>query len=421
MTTVLQIIPSLGAGGAEQACVDVAIGLKTAGHNPIVVSSGGRRVAELEDHGIWHIAKPVNSKNPGVMLGNALWLTQFIREHHVDIIHARSRAPAWSALLASRHTPCAFVTTFHAAYKFSNPLKKLYNSVMARSDRIIAISEFIAETIQKNYGVPKNKIRVIPRGINLDAYAPEKITPEDRKALLEQWNTDDRQPLILMPARLSPIKGQKVLIDAMSLLTTSSHNVTAIILGDDQGRTEYRHELDSMITSRNLRDNVHIVSHCDNMPLAYSLASVVVAPSLVPEGFGRVPVEAMAMGVPVVASDLGGTSENIRSGETGWLVPPGNPQKLADAILHILNQTPDQRAVIRDAALREVHARYDKRKMVADTLAVYEEVLSNKRSKTLCGKARYKSARTSGSYTRQSRRPLPRRTHPKRHRWQAQK
>lgn len=380
MTTVLQIIPSLGTGGAEQACIDVALSLKAAGHRAIVVSSGGRRARDLEDNGVRHIKRAVDSKNPTVILNNALWLTQFIRDHHVDIVHARSRAPAWSALVATRKAPCAFVTTFHAAYKFSNPLKKFYNSVMARSDRIIAISEFVAGTIKKDYGVSNDKIRTIPRGIDLDAYMPEKITQDVREQLLETWRVTGQQPLILMPARLSPIKGQKILIDAMALLASSPHNAIAVILGDDQGRAEYRHELDDLIAAHDLRDNVRIVSHCDNMPAAYSLASVVVAPSLVPEGFGRVPVEAMAMGVPVIATDLGGFIENIQPGKTGWLVPPNDAPRLADAILQVLSQTPEQRTIMTNAAMRIVHTRYNKHQMIADTLAVYEELMSGKKS-----------------------------------------
>lgn len=380
MKTILQIIPSLDSGGAEQACIDVALGLKAAGDRPIVVSSGGRRVRDLEDQGIWHITYPVNSKNPGVILKNGLWLTRFVRDHKVDVIHARSRAPAWSGFMASRHAPCAFVTTFHAAYKYADPFKKLYNSVMSRSDRIIAISEFIAKTIKENYGVPESKIRVIPRGINFENYAPEKITAEAQREILQSWQIDDKRPIILMPARVSPIKGQKVLIDAMALLTSSPYNLRAVILGDAQGRTEYMRELHDMILLHNLRDHIHIIQHCDQMPLAYSVASLVVAPSIVPEGFGRVPVEAMAMGIPIIASDLGGYSENIRPGETGWLVPPNDPVRLANAILEVLGQTPGERQKMIDTAMQDVHARYDKKKMVDDTLAVYEEVIANKKA-----------------------------------------
>lgn len=375
MTTVLQIIPSLNTGGAEQACVDVAIGLKQAGHKAIVASSGGRRVEELEDHGIQHVKLNAASKNPGVIFDNGSWLTSFIREHKVDIVHARSRAPAWSAFMAARRAPCGFVTTFHAAYKFSNPFKKFYNGVMARGDRVIAISEFIARNIELNYRVRPDKIRVIPRGIDLDRYAHEKVDEKKRADLRKSWAITGDQPIILAPARLSPIKGQKVLINAMALLAaTAQSGAIAVLLGDDQGRHGYVRELRELIHERGLDGSVRIAPPCNDMPAAYSLASMIVAPSVVEEGFGRVPVEAMAMGVPVVASDLGGYSENIRAGKTGWLVPPRDPQKLADAMLQILSQTPEQRAAMTSMALKEVTARYDKRKMVADTLAVYEEV-----------------------------------------------
>jgi glycosyltransferase involved in cell wall biosynthesis len=374
MMTILQIIPSLGAGGAEQACVDVAAGLKATGHRPIVISSGGPRVAEIMQMGGEHFTRPVHSKNPLRMMQNAFWLARFVRERKVDIIHARSRAPAWSALWASRMTGCAFVTTNHAAYKFSSDIKKFYNSVMVRSDRIIAISDFIAAHIQKHYGVVADKIRTIPRGIDLDKFALEKVTEARRDVLRQTWNVSSNQQLILVPSRLSSIKGQSVLIEAMALLPYSLQNVTAIILGHDQGRVGYRQQLADLISAKKLQDRIKLVEHCNDMPAAYSLASLVVAPSLVPEGFGRVPVEAMIMGVPVVATELGGFTETIRAGVTGWLVPPNDAKALADAIIKAFAQTAEERTVLVLTAGQHARALYDKNKMVADTISVYEEL-----------------------------------------------
>lgn len=374
MTTVLQIIPNLDAGGAEQACVDVAIGLKTAGHRPLVVSAGGPRVAEILKAGGLHYVWPVNSKNPIMLLINTLWLIKFIQGQKVDVVHARSRAPAWSAFWASRITQRAFVTTNHAAYKFSNPLKKFYNSVMAKGDRIIAISDFIARHVETSYGVSRSIIRTIPRGIDLSRFSSEDVNEARRDALRHDWGIGLQQKLILLPSRLSPIKGQAVLIEAMALLPPNLSFVQAVVVGDDQGRIGYRRELQNLITARGLGDRVKLVKHCTDMPAAYGLASLVVASSLVPEGFGRVPVEAMVMGVPVVATRLGGFIETIKPGETGWLVEPNDPQALALAITEAFMQTADQKATMVQNARQYARMHYDKWKMVADTLAVYDEL-----------------------------------------------
>ncbi len=325
MMTVLQIIPSLGTGGAEQACVDIAIGLKAAGHRAIVVSSGGVLVEKIIAGGGKHIQRPVASKNPMVMLVNALWLARLIRREKIDIIHARSRAPAWSAFWASRMTGCKFVTTFHAAYKFSSAPKKFYNSVMTKSDRIIAISEFIAGQIRKNYAVDSARIITIPRGIDLDQFIPEKVAPERSAALRRAWGVADDEKIILCPARLSPIKGQSILIEAMSLLPPQFGKYVAVIAGDDQGRAGYRDQLTKEIAEYKVQERVRLVAPCTDMPAAYKASDLVVATSLIPEGLGRVPIEAMSMGVPVIATNIGGFAETIDHGKTGWLVSPEQP------------------------------------------------------------------------------------------------
>ena len=373
--TVLQVIPNIGAGGAEQACVDIVMGLMERGDHALVVSAGGARAAEVERLGGKHYVHSVNSKNPFVILKNALWLAQFIRDKKVDIVHARSRAPAWSAWLACRMTGRPFVTTFHAAYKFSNRSKKFYNSVMGRGDRIIAVSRFIADYITRSYGVNKGKIRIIFRGIDLARLKPEDVTEESRAALCDEWVVDEGQRIVLMPARLSPIKGHKLLIEAMALLPPECGDVVAIVVGDDQGRDAYRRELEGRILSNRLADKVKLIGHCDDMPAAYSLADVVVMPSRIPEGFGRVPVEAMAMGVPVIASDLGATCETVQEGKTGWLLPPSNPQSWANAIKEALTMKPEQRARMAEAAQQRAQIYFDRRRMISDTLAVYDELM----------------------------------------------
>jgi len=377
MMTILQIIPSLGAGGAEQACVDVVAGLKAVGCRALVISSGGSRLEEITEAGGEHIQRDAHSKNPIRIVRNAFWLADFMRREKVGVVHARSRAPAWSAYWASKMAGVPFVTTNHAAYKFNSNTKKFYNSVMVKADRVIAISDFIAKHIKEHYGVGLERVRVIPRGIDLDKFVPEKVTVERQAALRRQWGVGS-QRLVLVPSRLSPIKGQSVAIEAMALLPQELNDVTVVILGDDQGRAKYRQVLANLITERKLKDRVKLVAHCNDMPAAYSNAALVVAPSLVPEGFGRVPVEAMAMGVPVIATELGGFVETITPGANGWLVPPNDPQALATAIVKALTQKPEEYEAGKQVAMRYVRERYTKEKMVADTLAVYSELVRSK-------------------------------------------
>ncbi len=375
MRTVLQIIPNMGAGGAEQACIDIAAGLRERGDRALVVSAGGKRVPELERSGGLHVQHPVSAKNPAKIIANAFWLARFIREQRVDIVHARSRAPAWSAWLACRMTSCRFVTTFHAAYKFSNAAKKAYNRVMTRGLRIIAISEFIAAQIRESYGVAPEKIRVIPRGIDMKKFVPKSVTDARREALRQQWKLGEGQRVILLPARLSAIKGQALLIQVMPLLSSSCGDVVAVIVGDDQGRSGYRQQLQDLIALLKVQDHLRLVDHCADMPAAYSLADVVVVPSKVPEGFGRVPVEAMAMGVPVIASNLGATIETVQEGVTGWLLPPVDPSRWAEALTHALSLSPEERTAMASAAMLRARTYYGRDRMVADTLQLYDDVM----------------------------------------------
>ena len=357
--TVLQIIPRLGAGGAEQACFDVAAGLVARGDRALVVSDFGSRVDEVAKVGGEYMQIPAASKNPLQIWRNAKWLEELIRKEHIDIIHARSRAPAWSAWLAAKRTKCHYVTTFSCSLPFfRNKIKKAYNDVMARGERIIAISQFVAEHIHREYGVPEKRIRTIYRGIETEKFASEKVTPERQKVLRDAWNVTRHDRIILLPARLSPIKGHKLLIAAMAVEPLNSENVIAVIIGDDQGRVAYRQELTEQIEKKALGDRVRLVKHCSDMPAAYSLASVVAMPSYVPEGFGRVPVEAMAMGVPVVASSLGATIETVLEGVTGWLLPPHDPSQWAEALTNALHLSEEERAKMADAGQKIVREHF---------------------------------------------------------------
>lgn len=377
--TVLQVLPNLGAGGAEQSCIDIVQGLRIRGDRAIVVSAGGVRVNEVEAVGGEHFQHDVASKNPLTILANAYWLAQFIRKHKVDIIHARSRAPAWSAWLASRMTGCPFVTTFHATYKFTNSLKHAYNAIMAKGDHVIAISQELAEHVRQSYGVADNRLTVIYRGVDFEAYDLSRLDRHKQAQLRQDWGVPDGKKIILMPARLSPIKGHVLLIEALAPLQPALDDVVTVIMGDDQGRTDYRADLERLIIEKGLHEKVLIVPHSRDMPTAYSLADLVVVPSQVPEGFGRVPVEAMAMGIPVLGSKLGGLKETILDGETGWLIPPHDAEAWRKAILKALEMDASQRAVMAEKAMKRARTSFNQRQMITETLSVYDDLLLQRR------------------------------------------
>lgn len=372
--TILQIIPSLEAGGAERATIDIAAALVKEGACALVISSGGRLVDELVRNGAAHFLWPVHSKNPLVIMRNAARLARFIHEQKVDVVHVRSRAPAWSAFMATRKAHTPFIATFHAAYKGRSPLKKLYNSVMARADAVIAISDFIARHIRQHYGALAKNIITIPRGIDVKAYHPDSIRVERKEALLRSWKIPQGKRVIIMPGRLSPIKGHVLVLNALAQLG-GHEDFVCVFIGPVQGRDGYVQELHAQIEALSLGDRVRFVEGVD-MPAAYAVADLVLSPSQVAEGFGRVPVEAQAAGVPVIATALGATEETIRHGETGWLVPQGDEVALALAIETALALSPEARVVWREKAMANA-ARFTVEAMCAATLKVYEEVLAH--------------------------------------------
>lgn len=372
---ILQIIPELGAGGAEQGCIDVAAELVSAGAKSIVVSNGGARVPELNRSGAIHISMPVHSKNPLTMALNIKRLRKLILRHNVNIVHVRSRAPAWSAWQACKGTAAHFMTTCHAPYNISGKYKRLYNSSIAKGERIIAISEFVKKYLIDNYDVPENIIRLIPRGIALERFHPTAVTPHRLISVAQDWRIPDGANLIILPGRITRWKGHHVLIDAMEKL--GRDDVFCIMIGSDQGRTAYREELEHAIQSKGLGSKVRIVNHCNDMPAAYMMASIVVCPSTDPEGFGRIPVEAQAMGRPIIATDHGGAQETIIRGETGWLVKPGDAEELAKAIAEALSLSPHQRAMLATRAMAHIAQYFTRENMMDKTLDVYAELLKN--------------------------------------------
>jgi len=371
---VLQVLPAMAAGGVERGTVDMAAALVEAGWTSLVASAGGPMTYEIERAGATHFTLPLNRKNPFALRQNAHRLADLVKEHGVDLMHARSRAPAWSAYAAAKETQCHFVTTFHGTYGAQNWLKRRYNAVMTRGERVIAISEFIAGHMRRIYGVEPTKLRVIPRGVKMDIFDPARVSAERIIQLSRQWQLRDDAPVVVLPGRLTRWKGQTVLIDALAHL--GRKNVQCRLVGSDQGRTGYRKELERRIIARGLSDVVKIVDHCRDMPAAYMLADVVVSASTDPEAFGRVVAEGQAMGRPVLASDHGGARETVLVNETGRLTPPGDAKGLAEGLDWALALTPEERDRLAAKARAHIAQNYTNAAMCRATLDVYREVLS---------------------------------------------
>lgn len=375
---ILQVLPALETGGVERGTVDIAGALVQGGYRAVVASQGGAMVHELTRVGAEHVKLPMASKNPLVMRANVARLAALIDSYGVDLVHARSRAPAWSARASARRAAIPFMTTFHGTYGHANAIKRRYNAVMASGDRVIAISNFIGEHARRIYGVESSRLRVIHRGVDLDLFDPTRVSADRIIQLARQWRLPDGVPVIMLPGRLTRWKGQAVLIDAVRRLADSQGGaLRCLMVGSDQGRAAYRAELEVRITESGLGDTIHLVDHCRDMPAALMLADVVVSASTDPEAFGRVAAEAHAMGRPVVATDHGGARETVLPGRTGWLVPPGDAAALADALRAALALDGPARKAIAAAAMAHISANFSKAVMCAQTLAVYGELLGS--------------------------------------------
>lgn len=370
---VLQVLPSLVTGGAERGAVDVAIALARAGGTALVASEGGPMEHELTRGGGQHIKLPLASKNPFVMYRNVARLSEVIRSHGVEIVHARSRAPAWSAAAAAKRCGVHFVTTFHGVYNFNNPIKRRYNAIMTAGERVIANSNFVARHIRENYAVDPARIQIIRRGIDLQRFDPERVSAERVIQLARRWRLPDGVPIVMLPGRLTRLKGQIELIEALTQL--GDLNFLCVLVGSDQGRTGYRAELERLVAKYDLSSRVFMPGHCDDMPAAYMLSDVVVCASTDPEAFGRVVSEAQSMGCPVVASDHGGVPEQVLDGRTAFLYPPRDRDALAAALRKTLTLSAPEREILSLAARTHARANFSKDKMCQATLALYREVL----------------------------------------------
>jgi glycosyltransferase involved in cell wall biosynthesis len=372
--TVLQVLPSLVTGGVERGTIEINQAIVGAGWTGLVASAGGRLVPAVRRAGGRHIVLPLTSRDPLTIWRNAARLAAVIRAERVAIVHARSRAPAWSAWLACRRTGAHFVTTYHGTYGEDLPFKRRYNSVMAKGEQVIAASRFIAEEIVARHGTDPTRVRVIPRGVDPARFDPAVVSGDRMERLAQAWRVPDGALVALLPGRLTSWKGQSVLIEALARM--SRRDVCGVLVGSEQGRERYTARLIRQAETLGVADRLRLAGECDDMPAALMLADVVVHASTRPEAFGRVVIEAQAMGRPVIASDLGGPVETVEHGVTGWRVPPGDPAALAAAIEAALEFPVEQREALGHRGRAAVLRRCTVAEMQRATLDVYQQVMA---------------------------------------------
>ncbi|ADM09390.1 glycosyl transferase, group 1 family protein [Parvularcula bermudensis HTCC2503] len=378
--TVLQVIPTLETGGAERTTLEVGRALITAGARSLVVSEGGPLVESLVAEGTEHVSLPVASKNPLLLASNGTALRRLIAAEGVDLIHARSRAPAWSALMAARGAKIPFVTTYHGIYSGRTAPKRLYNSVMARGDAVIANSAYTAAAVARLYGAkpwfpPAARFVTIPRGADLSLFDPDQVTAAQRAAALAAFGGEGAFR-VLMPGRLTSWKGQEDVVEAVAQLRPDGEPpLRVVLIGSAQGRDAYEDSLERRISDLGISDIVHIHGHWDDMPAAYDWADVTLSASRRPEAFGRVAVEAQAMGCPVIATAHGGSLETVDPAHGGTLVPPSAPDALSAALAQMLQRPPADREAMGAVARRRILREFSIEAMTSATLSVYRAVL----------------------------------------------
>ena len=377
---VLQVIPKLGYGGAETGCYDIAHYLAEKDCGSFIATAGGQLLKFIKKEKVKIFRLPVHSKNPILIIFNTLILSLFIIFFKINIVHARSRAPAWSCYIACLLTNRTFVTTFHGTYNFKSKFKKFYNSIMLRARLTIAGSNFIFSHINENYSEylhKEKKLRVIFRGINVDYYNQKNISILKQEKLKLEWKLEYNKFTILMPGRLTSWKGQEKFIESLNILIEDYNftNFQAIILGSDQGRTVYKKKLMNLVERYNLNKKVKFISHCKEMPLAYSLADAVVSASIEPEAFGRVAVEAQAMGKPIIASNIGGSKETILNKKTGFLYKFDDPRELAKSLNTVIQLTQEELILMGNEGRKNITKKFDVESMCDKNLNEYKKLL----------------------------------------------
>ena len=379
---VLQVIPRLGYGGSETGCYDLAHYLVENDCSSYIVTSGGELLRYVNKKKVKVIRLPVHSKNPILMFFNSLILIFIILFFNISIVHARSRAPAWSCLLATKVTRRKFVTTFHGTYNFNGFMKKFYNSVMLRSDLIIAGSNFIFSHINENYSKYlinlKKKFLVIFRGINTDYFDSNTIKQLEENKLISFWNIDKNKKLILLPGRLTSWKGQEMFIEAINLVNKEIDPETfnVIILGSDQGRKIYKQKLLRLVEQHRLANQVKFIDNCKNMPVAYKISDLIVSSSIEPEAFGRVSVEVQSMEKPIIASNIGGSKETIINDKTGFLFEAGKPASLSKKIIEVLQLDETTLKFLGNEGRKNVIKKFNIEKMCFSTYLEYKKLIN---------------------------------------------
>ena len=378
---ILQVIPKLGYGGAETGCYDIAHYLPEKNCKSFIVTSGGELTKFIDKEKVKLIRLPVHSKNPLLIFLNSIALIGIILFFNISIVHARSRAPAWSCLLATKITRRKFVTTFHGTYNFSGRLKKFYNSVMVRSDLIIAGSNFIFSHIKENYYnylKSKKKFLVIFRGINIDYFDPSTKLETDEKNLLKEWEIKKEKKIILVPGRLTQWKGQELLIEAINLvkIELGYEAFHVVILGSDQGRNLYKKKLVRLTEQYRLTNQIKFINHCKDMALAYQISDIIISPSIEPEAFGRVAVEAQSMEKLIIASNIGGSNETIINEKTGFLFESGNVKSLSEKIIKSLNLDDTTLKMIGIEGRKNIVNRFNVEKMCFSTYSEYKKLIN---------------------------------------------
>ncbi len=378
---VLQVIPKLGYGGAETGCFDIAHYLFENNCSSFLITNGGPLTKFINKKKVKYIRLPVNSKNPIIMLLNAILISVIVFFYNIDIIHARSRAPAWSCFLASKITRKKFVTTFHGTYNFKSKIKKFYNSVMLRSDLVIAGSNFIFSHIKENYKEYLNnskKFLVIFRGINIDYFDASTTFTEDEDKLFKSWNLEVEKKTILLPGRITEWKGHEMFIEAMNKINIQlgHKSFKAVILGSDQGRDLYKKKLIRLVEQYRMNDQIKFVDHCENMPLAYKISDLIVSTSIEPEAFGRIAVEAQSMEKPIIASNLGGSKETIVNNQTGILFDAGDSDDLSKKIIEFFNFDKSTIEQMGKEGRKNVSAKFNVEKMCFSTYSEYKKLIN---------------------------------------------
>tara|TARA_B100000963_G_scaffold328338_1_gene316748 strand:- start:2001 stop:3158 length:1158 start_codon:yes stop_codon:yes gene_type:complete len=378
---VLQVIPKLGYGGAETGCYDLAHFLNEKDCNSFIATSGGQLLKFVKKKKVKIFLLPVHSKNPLLILFNTIVLSLLILINNINIIHARSRAPAWSCYLACLLTRRIFITTFHGTYNYKSKIKKFYNSIMLRAKLTIAGSNFIFKHINENYGEYLNKrkkLRVIFRGINLDYFNKKNISILKLENVKKEWQLEPGKFTILMPGRLTAWKGQEKFIEALNILIEDFNvtNFQAVILGSDQGRKVYKKKLMNLVQRYRLNQKIRFIDHCKEMPIAYTLADVIVSASIEPEAFGRVSVEAQAMAKPIVASDIGGSKETIINKKSGFLYKHDDPRELAKTLNTVIQLDQDALNSFGEEGRKNISKKYDVESMCDSTLREYKKLLN---------------------------------------------